>query len=57
MKTNIYIDFIKNVIASDGYQIADRANKEALAAKAITIEQYSKAAGLIAQAFLDTIEV
>ena len=57
MDTKTYTDFIKAVIKSDGYQIADRANKEALEIKAITVEQYSKAASLIAQAFLDTIEV
>ena len=55
LDTNQYIDFIKNTIATEGYKVADTANKMALEMKRINTEQYSKAAGLIAQAFLNII--
>ena len=50
--TNQYIDFIKNTIATEGYKVADTANKMALEMKRISTEQYSVAARLIADAFL-----
>lgn len=53
MNTTLYINFIKNTIATDGYKVADKANKMALEAKQITTTQYSKAARLIAEAFLN----
>ena len=52
LDTNQYIDFIKNTIATEGYKIADTANKMALEMKRISTEQYSAAARLIADAFL-----
>ena len=52
LDTNQYIDFIKNAIATEGYKVADTANKMALEMKRISTEQYSAAARLIADAFL-----
>ena len=50
--TNMYIDFIKTTIETDGYKVADEANKTALKMNRISTEQYSAAARLIADAFL-----
>jgi hypothetical protein len=55
LNTTQYIDFINNTIATEGYKVADTANKLALEAEAITTAQYSKAAQLIAAAFLAQI--
>ena len=55
LTTTQYIDFIKTTISTEGYKVADAANKLALESKAITTDQYSKAARLIADAFLATI--
>ena len=55
LNTTQYINFIKTTIATEGYKVADTANKLALESKAITTVQYSKAAQLIAKAFLETI--
>lgn len=55
MNTNQYIDFIKATIETEGYKVADTANKLALEQNAITTAQYSKAAQLIAAAFLAQI--
>lgn len=52
LDTNQYIDFIKNTIATEGYKVADTANKMALEMKRISTKQYSAAARLIADAFL-----
>ena len=52
LNTNQYIDFIKNTIETDGYKVADTANKMALEMNRISTEQYSAAARLIADAFL-----
>jgi predicted RNA-binding protein associated with RNAse of E/G family len=52
LNTEQYIDFIKNTIATEGYKVADIANKIALEKGAITTEQYSKAASLIVAALL-----
>ena len=56
MNTKLYLDFIKQTLRSDGIQVADIANKLALKAKQITIEQYSAAARLIADDFLNSID-
>lgn len=55
MSTKQYIEFIQSTIATEGYTVADIANKMALETKAITTAQYSKAARLIAAAFITTI--
>lgn len=52
LDTNQYIDFIKNTIETEGYEVADAANKMALEMKRISTAQYSAAARLIANAFL-----
>lgn len=52
MNTEMYLDFIKETLKSEGIKIADTANKIALEAKRITVEQYSAAAQLIVEAFL-----
>lgn len=52
-----YIDFIKNAIRSDGYHVADVANKLALESKSITTDQYLQAARIIAKAFLESVEI
>ena len=52
LDTNQYIDFIKTTIETEGYKVADTANKMALEMKRISTEQYSAAARLIANAFL-----
>lgn len=48
----MYTEFIKKTIATEGYKVADTANKLALEQKAITVEQYSAAARLIVAAVL-----
>lgn len=53
--TNQYIDFIKTTIESEGYKVADTANKMALEMNRISTEQYSAAARLIANAFLNAM--
>ena len=55
LDTNLYIDFIKTTIETDGYKVADAANKIALEKNQISTKQYSEAAKLIAQAFLKTM--
>ena len=55
LDSNQYIEFIKSTIATEGYKVADTANKLAFEMKRISTEQYSKAASLIAQAFLNAI--
>ena len=52
-----YIDFIKKAIRSDGYHIADIANKLALESKQISTDQYLQAARIIAKAFLESVEI
>ena len=52
LDTNQYIDFIKTTIETEGYKVADTANKMALEMKRISNAQYSAAARLIANAFL-----
>jgi hypothetical protein len=48
----MYIDFIKKTIRTEGYKVADTANKLALEMKKITINQYSQAAKIIVDAYL-----
>lgn len=48
-----YIKFIKKTINKEGYIIAYKVNKLALENKQITTILYSKAARLIADAFLN----
>ena len=48
-----YIDFIRSAIHTDGYRVADAANKLALESHQITLEQYRIAARIIADAFLE----
>ena len=55
LDTNQYIDFIKTTIETEGYKVADTANKLALEMKRISIAQYSAAAQLIANAFLNAM--
>ena len=52
-----YIDFINKAIRSDGYHIADIANKLALESKQISTDQYLQAARIIAKAFLESVEI
>ena len=52
MNTTQYIAFIQETINAEGWKVADKANKLALEMKRITTEQYSKAANLIAKAFV-----
>ena len=47
----MYTEFIKNAIETEGYKVADTANKIALEQKTITVEQYSMAAKLIVEAY------
>lgn len=51
LNTEQYIEFIKNTIASEGWKLADTANKIALEQKIITVEQYSQAAKLMVEAY------
>jgi len=57
MNTNQYIDFIRTTIETEGYKVADTANKLALEMKKITTSQYSEAARLIAAAFLQVCSI
>lgn len=56
MSTKMYIDFIRDTISTDGWKVADTANKLALETKGITIDQYRVAAHIISEAFLESIE-
>lgn len=48
----MYIEFIKNTIKSEGWKVADTANKLALESEKITLDQYRAAAQLIVKAYL-----
>ena len=52
----MYTDFIRSAIHTDGYRVAEAANKLALESHQITLEQYRIAARIIADAFLEAIE-
>ena len=56
MSTKMYIDFIRDTISTDGWRVADTANKLALETKGITLDQYRVAAQIISEAFLESIE-
>lgn len=49
----MYIEFIKKTIETEGWKVADTANKLALESKKITHNQYSAAAQMIVKAFLE----
>ena len=53
MTNKMYQEFIENTIKTEGWAVADRANKIALETKKITQSQYREAAGKIAKAFLE----
>ena len=55
LDTDQYLAFIRETIAAGDYKAADTVNKLALHMQKITTTQYSKAARLIAAAFLATI--
>jgi ribosome-binding protein aMBF1 (putative translation factor) len=48
----MYSEFIKKAIETEGWKVADTANKMALEIKAITLDQYRAAAQLIVKAYL-----
>lgn len=48
-----YINFIRAVIKKEGIKLADKANKLALEQRWIDTECYSKAARIIAKAYLE----
>lgn len=52
LTTKEYITFIKTTLATEGYEVADTANKLALEINAITLDQYREAAQLIVEAYL-----
>lgn len=52
LNANQYMSFIAETLTTEGWQVADAANKIALEQKAITTAQYSAAARLIVDAFL-----
>lgn len=52
LNTEQYLEFIKTTIATEGYKVADTANKIALEQKVITTAQYSQAARIIVAAVL-----
>ena len=52
----MYTDFIRSAINTDGYRVADAANKLALESKQISTDQYLQAARIIARAFLKSVE-
>lgn len=48
----MYTEFIENTIATEGWKVADTANKLALKSGNISTEQYSTAAQIIVEAYL-----
>jgi ribosome-binding protein aMBF1 (putative translation factor) len=48
----MYMDFIRNAIETEGWKVADTANKMALESKKITLDQYRAAAQIIVEALL-----
>lgn len=53
MSTSQYIEFIKSTLKTEGLDVADQANKIALAQKAITLDQYRAAARILVAAYLE----
>lgn len=52
MKTEMYLNFIRNAATTEGIRVADTANKLALEMKAITLDQYRAAAQILVEAYL-----
>lgn len=52
MSTNLYMEFIKNAVKTEGIKVADTANKLALEMKTITLDQYRQAARILVDAYL-----
>ena len=50
--TEMYLNFIRNAVQTDGIHVTDIANKLALDMKAITLDQYLKAAHILVAAKL-----
>lgn len=48
----MYLDFIKNAIKTEGWKVADTANKLALESEKISLAQYRAAAKIIVDAYL-----
>jgi hypothetical protein len=48
----MYLDFIKNAIKTEGWKVADTANKLALESETISLDQYRAAAKIIVDAYL-----
>ena len=53
LDTNQYLDFIKATLKAEGIQVADTANKLALEMGRITTGQYSAAARILVEAYLE----
>ena len=51
--TETYLTFIRNAIKTEGIHTTDIANKMALEMKTITIDQYSAAARILVDAYLN----
>lgn len=49
--TQMYLDFIRDALKTDGIKVADTANKLALEMKAITLDQYLAAAHILVDAY------
>jgi hypothetical protein len=49
--TEMYLDFIRNAIKTDGIHTTDIANKLALDMQAITLDQYLAAAHILVEAY------
>lgn len=52
MKTEEYLRFIRQTLLIEGMEVADKANKIALERREISVQQYSKAAKIIAAEIL-----
>ena len=55
MKQNVkeYVDAVKMMIETEGFEAANIANHKALETKMITLEQFQAAARILAKAILD----
>lgn len=52
LETNLYLDFIRESVKTEGIKVTDTANKLALEMKAITLDQYLAAAHILVDAYL-----
>lgn len=52
MNTEEYLRFIRQTLFIEGMEVADKANKIALERREISVQQYSKAAKIIAAEIL-----